>query len=222
MGARIHAKTRQTRSTTSDWKGTGRPHPNQGQRFPPEVLDGDEVRALIKAASGRAPTGIRNRALLAVLYRGGLRVSEALALEPKDVDRKHGTVRILHGKGDRARTVGLDAGAFALVERWLEKRKALGIKRSAPLFCTLDGRPVDSSYVRHALKRLAAKAGIEKRVHPHGLRHTHAAELAREGVAMNVIQAQLGHSSLATTSRYLAHVAPQHVVEAMRAREWKL
>jgi integrase len=72
------------------------------------------------------------------------------------------------------------------------------------------------------VKRLAAKAGIEKRVHPHGLRHTHAAELAREGVPMNVIQAQLGHSSLATTSRYLAHVAPQHVVEAMKAREWEL
>ena len=109
----------------------------------------DEARTLLRACSRRAPTGVRNAALLAVLYRGGLRVSEALALEAKDVDRKHGTVRILHGKGDRARTVGLDAGAFALVERWLEKRKALGIKRSAPLFCTLDGRPVDASYVRH-------------------------------------------------------------------------
>ncbi len=195
---------------------------NAGKKLPPEPLTPDEARTLLRACSRRAPTGVRNAALLAVLYRGGLRVSEALALEPKDVDRKHGTVRVLHGKGDRARTVGLDAGAFALVERWLEKRKALGIKRSAPLFCTLDGRPVDSSYVRHAVKRLAARAGIEKRVHPHGLRHTHAAELAREGVPMNVIQAQLGHSSLATTSRYLAHVAPQHVVDAMRAREWKL
>ncbi len=195
---------------------------NAGKKLPPEPLTPDEARTLLRACSRRAPTGIRNAALLAVLYRGGLRVSEALALKAKDVDRTLGTVRILHGKGDRARTVGLDAGAFALVERWLERRKSLGINRSAPLFCTLDGQSVDPSYVRHALKRLAAKAGIEKRVHPHGLRHTHAAELAREGVPMNVIQAQLGHSSLATTSRYLAHVAPQHVVEAMKAREWKL
>jgi hypothetical protein len=62
------------------------------------------------------------------------------------------------------------------------------------------------------MPRLAAKANIEKRVHAHGLRHTHASELAREGVPMNVIQAQLGHSNLGTTSRYLAHIAPAEVI----------
>jgi len=66
------------------------------------------------------------------------------------------------------------------------------------------------------------RAGIEKRVHAHGLRHTHAAELALEGKAMNLIQAQLGHSSLATTSRYLAHIAPAELVKAMQARMWSL
>ncbi len=65
-------------------------------------------------------------------------------------------------------------------------------------------------------------AGIEKRVHAHGLRHTHAAELAREGVPINVIQAQLGHSDLGTTSRYLAHIAPQELIEQMQKREWGL
>jgi integrase/recombinase XerD len=64
------------------------------------------------------------------------------------------------------------------------------------------------------MPRLARRAGIEKRVHPHGLRHTHAAELALEGQPMNLIQAQLGHSSLATTSRYLAHIAPAELVHA--------
>jgi site-specific recombinase XerD len=156
------------------------------------------------------------------MYRGGLRSGEALALYLKDVDREAGTVRVLRGKGDHSRVVGLDRGAFALVERWLDRRKALGIKSTAPLFCTLRGKALDPSYLRHAVKRLAKRARIEKRVHPHGLRHTHAAELAREGVPMNVIQAQLGHSSLATTSRYLAHVAPQQVIEAMQAREWDL
>ena len=87
-------------AATRDWKGTGKPHPNRGKRFPAEVLTGDEVRGLIKAASGRAPTGIRNRALLGLLYRGGLRISEALALEVKDLDQNAGTVRVLHGKGD--------------------------------------------------------------------------------------------------------------------------
>ena len=81
---------------------------------------------------------------------------------------------------------------------------------------------MDSSYVRALFPKLARKAGIAKRVHAHGLRHTHAAELAAEGVPMNLIQAQLGHSSLATTSRYLDHIAPTQLVEAIRARRWQL
>jgi integrase len=74
--------------------------------------------------------------------------------------------------------------------------------------------------VRDMLKRHAEKAGIGKRVHPHGFRHTHAAELAREGVPLHVIRRQLGHSDLAVTARYIDHLAPEEVVAAIRAREW--
>ena len=63
---------------------------------------------------------------------------------------------------------------------------------------------------------------MDKRVHAHGLRHTHAAELAEEGHPINLVQAQLGHSSLATTDRYLRHIAPRQLVAAMRRREWSL
>ena len=195
---------------------------NKGRRFPAELLSAEEIRALIRACSAKAPTGIRNRALIAVLYRGGLRISEALALYPKDVDQAAGTVVVLHGKGDRRRTVGMDPAAFALLERWLDKRRALGISGRRPLFCTLRGDQLDASYVRRLLPRLAARAGIDKRVHAHGLRHAHAAELVAEGVPVNVIQQQLGHGSLATTDRYLRHIAPRERVEAMRARAWKL
>jgi len=174
---------------------------NAGKTYPAEILTADEVRALIRACSHRAPTGIRNRALIVVLYRAGLRVSEALALRPKDVDLEAGTVTVLHGKNDRRRTVGIDAGAGAVIERWAERRRGLGINGRAPLFCTLGGDPLQASYVRALLPRLAARAGIEKRVHPHGLRHTHAAELAAEGTPINLVQAQLGHSNVATTSR---------------------
>ncbi len=153
---------------------------NKGKSFPGEILAPDEVRSLIQAASSRAPTGIRNRALIVMLYRGGLRISEALDLRLKDIDRQAGTVRILHGKGDRARTVGLDPEAFAVVERWIDARSSRRINGRAPLFCTLQGKPLDTAYVRALLPRLAKRAGIEKRVHAHGLRHTHAAELARE------------------------------------------
>jgi site-specific recombinase XerD len=195
---------------------------NAGRRFPAEILTPDEVRALIRACSSRAPTGIRNRALLVLLYRGGLRITEALRLHPKDLDRAAGTVTVLRGKGDKRRTIGLDPGAFALVERWLEARAKQRISARAPLLCTLHGKPLASAYVRALMPRLARRAGIEKRVHAHGLRHTHAAELAREGVPMNVVQAQLGHSSLATTSRYLAHIAPAQLIEAMRSRTWSV
>jgi integrase/recombinase XerD len=195
---------------------------NKGRRYPAELLTATEVRALLRACSSRAPTGIRNRALIAALYRGGLRLSEALALQPKDLDQPAGTITILHGKGDRRRVVGLDPAGFALLERWLDKRSALAIGARRPLFCTLTGEPLDASYVRRLLPRLAARAGIEKRVHPHGLRHTHAAELAAEGKPVNLIQAQLGHASLATTDRYLRHIAPQQLVEAIRTREWSL
>ena len=154
------------------------------------------MRALIKACSNRAPTGIRNRALLVALYRGGLRVSEALGLHPKDLDRAAGTVTVLRGKGGKRRTIGLDAGAFAVVERWLDVRAKRGINGRAPIFCTLRGKPVAPAYVRGLCKRLVRRARIEKRVHPHAFRHTHAAELAHDGLPMNLIQAQLGHSSL--------------------------
>nr|MDQ2897872.1 tyrosine-type recombinase/integrase [Actinomycetota bacterium] len=200
----------------------GRTPSNAGRRLPPEILTAEEVRALIRACSASAPTGVRNRALLVVLYRGGLRISEALALRPKDLDAAAGSVTVLHGKGDKRRTIGLDAGAFAMLERWLAIRAAHGMTGRPPIFCTLDGRPLDSSYVRHLLPRLAARAGIEKRVHAHGLRHTHAAELAAERTPANVIQAQLGHQSLSTTGRYLRHIAPQDLIDRIRAREWTL
>jgi len=79
---------------------------------------------------------------------------------------------------------------------------------------------VDASYVRHLLPRLAAKAGLDRRVHAHGLRHTYASELARERTPINVIRDALGHTSLAVTDRYLRDVAPMHVIDTIRARRW--
>ena len=195
---------------------------NTGRKFPAEPLSSDEVKALLRACSPRAATGIRNRALIVVLYRAGLRISEALALLPKDLDLANGTIRILHGKGDQARTVGLDAGAWAILQLWLDRRAALGINGHCCVFSTLQGKPVKAAYVRTLLPRLARKAGIQKRVHPHGLRHSFAYELAGEGTPIHLIQAQLGHLSLATTDRYVRHLCPSDVVEAMKAREWSL
>ncbi|MBA7495701.1 Tyrosine recombinase XerC [subsurface metagenome] len=102
-------------------------------QYPVEILTDAEVKALINACSNRAPTGIRNRALIVILYRAGLRISEALNLKPKDLDPQAGTIRILNGKGKKSRTVGLDPDSFAYIARWLDVRRSRGITRAVPL-----------------------------------------------------------------------------------------
>jgi site-specific recombinase XerD len=155
------------------------------------------------------------------MYRSGLRVSEALSLEPKDVDLNIGAIAVLHGKGDRRRTVGIDPGASPVIERWVEvRRERLAPPRGVPLFCSQKCRRMSKSMVREMLVRNAARAGIEKRVHPHGLRHTMAYELLMEGVPIPIIQRQLGHASLQTTDTYLSHIAPKQVLEVITARNW--
>ncbi len=111
---------------------------------------------------------------------------------------------------------------MALIGRWVDTRRSLGINGHFVLFCSLRGGPIKLSYVRTLLPRLARKACIEKRVHPHGLRHTHAFELMMEGVPIPIIQQQLGHSSLSTTDRYVSHLAPVDVIAEMKRREWSL
>ena len=195
---------------------------NKGRKLPGEVLSASEVVALIRAC-GRGPSGVRNAAIIATLFGAGLRVSEALDLRPSDLDTKHGTIRVRHGKGDRSRTVALDSSAQAYLERWLTTRSHIGLNGRQPLFCTISkgeglGSRLDSSYMRRLLPRLAAKAGIERRVHPHALRHSLATALAYEGKPLPVITAQLGHSSTAVTDRYLARIAPSDLVASVRDR----
>lgn len=195
----------------------------KGDRYPPEVLSREEIRDLLDACARTRSrsTGVRNRALLAVLYRTGMRISEALALRPKDLDHDQGTVRILHGKGDRARTVGMDPKGFEELEAWMLAREKLkGITATSPVFCTLQGQGLTSAYVRGLLPRLASLAKIEKRVHAHGFRHAFASELRREGIDIGVISRQLGHASIATTAHYLDHICPEVVIRTIRARDW--
>jgi site-specific recombinase XerD len=201
----------------------GKPAPNKGRRFPPEPLTPRECLALLDGC-GRGAGGKRNAALIAVLWRAGLRVSEALALLPKDVDLERGEILVLHGKGNKSRLVGVDRMACDLISVWLEQRRELGATRGQPLFCVISkptiGKPMHASYVRNLLKDLGAKAGIEKRCHPHGLRHTHASELADEGVDIRVISGQLGHANSSVTARYIDHVNPSRRIAEIRAREW--
>lgn len=190
------------------------------RRLDADLLASQEIEALLRAASARAPTGIRNRALIALAWRSGLRIGEILALRPKDLDLAGGTLVVQHGKGDKRRVVGVDAGTAALLARWLDVRATLRVGPSKPVFCTLRGESLDQSYVRHLLPRLAARAGISKRVHAHGLRHAYAVELEREGASLSTIRDLLGHSSAAVTDRYLRRIGASDAVSFARERVW--
>ncbi len=106
--------------------------------------------------------------MIVLLYRTGLRLSESLALRVKDINFEVGSLAVLHGKGNCMRTVGIDPGATPRIEAWLERRRDLGLPGDAPLFCTLKGGPLAGNTLREMLNTLAFRAGIEKRVHPHG------------------------------------------------------
>jgi integrase len=186
----------------------------------PEPLTPAEVARVIGACSRRAPTGIRNRALITLLYRSGLRISEALALRPADVNLDKHSLRLLDTKSGEPQTRGFHPSADDALLRWLDERKRLGIgNHGKRLFCTLEGKPLSDRYVRDVLQRLAARAGVDKRVHPHGLRHTFAVELEAAGTPVTTISKLLGHSSIAVTHRYLDHLTNGQAVEALSALE---
>jgi site-specific recombinase XerD len=192
-----------------------------GSKLDADLLTSAEVELLMRQCSRRAPTGVRNRALIAVLWRCGLRIGEAGGLAVKDFDPDSGTLVVQRGKGGKRRVVGVDAGTIALVGGWLEVRRTLGLPAGrAPLFCSLAGKPLDLSYVRHLLPRLARKAGIERRVHAHGLRHAFAVDMSRSGAPLYVVRDALGHRSIATTQVYLSRVGAHEAVDAMRNRAW--
>jgi len=187
-------------------------------RYPAEVLTRDEVARLLEACGTDRWTSRRDRALLAVMYRAGTRLGETLALRACDFELVRGAIRVLHAKGGRARTVGIDRLGVEEVRSWIDEHADLGFDPAGPLFCTASGRPVAQAVVRRKLPELARQAGIYKRVHAHGFRHTHAAELRAEGIDIAVIKRQLGHTSLMTTIRYLDHLDPEDALRAISTR----
>lgn len=198
---------------------TGQAPPNKGKKFPVEVLTRAELLALVNACSSRSPSGIRNRALLMTYGVAGLRLSEGLALLPKDVDVDGGRITVLRGKGAKRRVAGCTPEAMTYIARWMDKRAAMGFTGRQPLFCTIArdvaGGPLNGAYVREMVKERAAKAGILKRCHPHGLRHTAAFHMMLAGMSLKEIQLQLGHTYSSTTDDYINHVTGRDVVAAM-------
>ena len=193
---------------------------NKGKKLDADVLAADEVSRLLDSGN-KSKTWLRDRALIVLAYRSGLRCTEILNLFPKDVDVTRGTVSVHHGKGDKARIVALDPEAWAQIGQWLELRSTWSIKPESPLFCTQKGDRINDRQVRAMFGRRSAKANIEKHVHPHGMRRTMASEMAAEGVPLLDISTILGHANVATTNTYLKQINPASALNAMRARAWQ-
>lgn len=187
---------------------------NKGKDYPAEILTPAEVHAIIAQCSPVAPTGIRNRALLTLLYRSGLRVGEIISLRPADVNLAAHSLRVLNTKSGEPQTRGFHPTATDTLARWTDTRKTLGIRGGA-LFCTLHGGTIRPQYVRLMLHRISAHAGVDRRVHPHTLRHTFAWELEQAGVPVSVISDLMGHSSIAVTARYLKHLTNHQAITVL-------
>lgn len=155
---------------------------------------------------------MRDRALLRLWYRGGLRCSEALELRLRDVVLARNEIRINAGKGDKDRVVWIDDLTVEMLQAWKDRRP-----RSEFFFCTLAGAKLRDRDMREMVARRARKAGIETHVHPHMLRHTFASEYLEDGGTQPELQELLGHSDPRTTSIY-THLAKERVRQLLIAR----
>jgi hypothetical protein len=192
---------------------------NKGRVYPADPPTVDEIIAVMRQTPPETH-GLRLRALIVVLWRGGLRIQEALSLIESDLDPRRGSILIRRGKGNRRREVGMDGWAWS--DHLAPRLAARAELPAGARFCVIDGptrgRPWPATAARGELRRYAAAAGVRRRFAPHQLRHAHAVELAREGVPLPVIQRQLGHSHVSTTSVYLQGIDVEEIIGTNHAR----
>ena len=177
----------------------------------PNFLQLAEVDRLIRAARND-----RDRALLEALYGGGIRVSEAVALDVDDVSPAQEVVRVRRGKGAKERLVPIGSCATKAIDRYLawrsERLAALGRAGERGLFINKNGTRLDVRSVRRVLDRAARAAGLDKRLTPHTLRHSFATHMLDRGADLRSVQELLGHANLQTTQIY-THVTTQRLKE---------
>jgi site-specific recombinase XerD len=203
----------------------GRPPATKGRRYPADPIAVEDIAKLlwaIKPASAdrrHQLSAQRLRALIVLLWRSGLRISEALALEERDLNRGDYAITVRRGKGDKRRISAMDDWGWHELQAWLDVRQRLPF---GAVFCVLSGptigQPLSSTDARRQLRELGAAAGLRRRINPHAFRHQHAVELWREGVDVYAIQRQLGHARLDVTAEYLRGIAPLELLEPIGRR----
>lgn len=169
----------------------------------PQVLSKDEVEKMLKAAEDNSVRGIRDYAILEVLYACGLRVSELTGLRLDQIHLDAGYITAF-GKGKKERLVPIGESAISAVRKYLKQsRPFLDKKRNSPyLFLNRDGKPLSRVSVFKLIKKTALKSGIKSKVSPHTLRHCFATHLLEGGANLRAVQLMLGHSDIGTTEIY--------------------
>jgi integrase/recombinase XerD len=177
----------------------------------PHVLSINEIELLLEAPDIRKPLGVRDAAMLELLYAAGLRVSELISLKLQDINLEAGFVRIF-GKGSKERIVPIGMPAKEKISLYLKAARSLGLKHtpSPYLFIARAGKPMTRQGFWKLLRRHAMRAGLKKKIAPHCLRHSFASHLLEGGADLRAVQIMLGHADISTTQIY-THVTREHL-----------
>ncbi|AWT61044.1 MAG: Tyrosine recombinase XerD [Candidatus Moanabacter tarae] len=178
----------------------------RGHRRLPAILTTEEVKRLLEAPSQRTAQGVRDRAIMELCYSSGLRVSEASSLYLQDFDGESGMLRVVSGKGGKERVLPVGRKAIDAIDAYLisGRPKLVKANTGSALFLSTRGRPISRKTIWHSIRVYATKAGIEKPVKPHVLRHSFASHLLSGGADLRSIQEMLGHVDVSTTQIYTA------------------
>jgi integrase/recombinase XerD len=180
----------------------------------PQVLSRAEVKRLLEAPRGTEPRGLRDRALLELMYACGLRASEAIGLEVADVDLEDGVLRA-RGKGGKERLVPVGRQAVSAVRAYVERGRPrlVGNRAEVRLFVNSRGTGLTRQGLYKIVQRHAASAGLAGRMSPHTLRHTFATHLLAGGCDLRSVQEMLGHADIATTQIY-THLSAERLKDS--------
>ena len=189
--------------------------PKSGLKLP-EVLDVEQVSRLLGAPDRQTPAGLRDAAMLELIYAAGLRVSELINLKVATVNLEAGFVRVM-GKGSKERIVPIGRKAIHGIQAYIASGRPQQLKQDTShyLFVARAGRPMTRQGFWKLLKRYAVMAGIRQRVTPHSLRHSFASHLLEGGADLRAVQIMLGHADISTTQIY-THVAQKRLFELHR------